>query len=206
MTLIEVAVGVLLFGFIMAGAALVSVQGGDAYESISRGNELGAQSARAIELVTNELTGLDPTQMFPDPGTSGLDTMSFQLVSGFAGGNVLYEPACTIGFEYEPGEVDDGVDNDGDGLVDEGQVVLTRNAGSANATRAVLVKNVAELLQGEDLNGADDNGNGMEDEAGFCLQRDGEVVHIRLTLESVDDTGNVLRRTTETSIRMRNSL
>jgi hypothetical protein len=119
---------------------------------------------------------------------------------------VLYEPACTIGFEYEPGEVDDGVDNDGDGLVDEGQVVLTRNAGSANATRAVLVKNVAELLQGEDLNGADDNGNGMEDEAGFCLQRDGEVVHIRLTLESVDDTGNVLRRTTETSIRMRNSL
>ena len=47
MTIIEVAIGALLFGMVMAGAALVSVQGGGAYDSISRGNELSARSVRA---------------------------------------------------------------------------------------------------------------------------------------------------------------
>jgi hypothetical protein len=119
---------------------------------------------------------------------------------------VVYEPTATIGFEYDPGEVDDGVDNNGNGLIDEGQVVLTRGVGTGNAVRSVLVDGVAELLEGEVLNADDDNGNLMDDETGFCLQRIGSVLTIRLTLEDKAEDGTVTRRTMETSIRMRNTL
>ena len=109
-----------------------------------------------------------------------------------------------IAFEYETGEIDDGRDNNRNGLVDEGVVVLLRDAGGANEQRVVLCHGVRERLEGELVNGLDDNGNGLVDEKGFCLQWVDGVLALWLSIELIDGNGMHEVRTLQTSVRIRN--
>jgi hypothetical protein len=68
----------------------------------------------------------------------------------------------------------------------------------------VLTHWVRELLEGEEENGIDDNGNGLVDERGFCVERFGETLVVRLTLQRADAEGHLLTRTAVTSTRVRN--
>jgi hypothetical protein len=88
-----------------------------------------------------------------------------------------------VRFDYEEGELDDGADNNGNGLVDEGCLFWTRDVGEPSEKTHVIARGVREYLEGEEPNLDDDNGNGLEDERGFCLERVGEALVIRLTLE-----------------------
>jgi len=128
----------------------------------------------------------------------------YRVPVGVVGTTPVWSVPMLITLEYEVSEVNDGIDNDGDGLVDEGQVVLVRDVGAPNAVRTVLVRGVSELLQGEQANGADDNANGVVDERGFNIRRVGDLVSVRLSVEGVDDGGNLTVRTVETSFKVRN--
>jgi hypothetical protein len=98
----------------------------------------------------------------------------------------------------------DGADNDGDGLVDEGEIVIERNFGSAGQQDTVIATSVPRLLLGELPNGADDNGNGLQDEAGLSFERlaDGSV-RVRLTVQARKQ-GTTFSRTVETTVLPRN--
>ena len=51
----------------------------------------------------------------------------------------------------------------------------------------------------------DDNGNGLQDEAGFTVCADGiDTLRLRLTLEGRDPKNNLVNRTVETSVHLRN--
>ena len=78
-------------------------------------------------------------------------------------------------FVYDPDEVDDGQDNNGNGLIDEGRIVWTRNVGAPDERSVVLCHQVREYLEGEVPNGLDDNGNGLVDEKGLSFERNGET-------------------------------
>jgi hypothetical protein len=107
-------------------------------------------------------------------------------------------------FLLQIGETANGVDDNKNGLVDEGQLVLTRNNGQANQQSVVLAHRVAKLLEGETLNHADDNGNGLIDESGFCVFREGNLLRIRLTLQRSLRPGQIIQATVETGVRLRN--
>ena len=109
----------------------------------------------------------------------------------------------SLSFEYEIGELDDGLDNNGNGLIDEGRLVLTENAGLTN-DRRVITRWVAELLEGELDDGLDNNGNGLVDEPGFLVERIGESLIVRVTLQKRDAEGRLMTRTARTSVRLRN--
>ena len=104
----------------------------------------------------------------------------------------------------ETGEIDDGLDNNGNGLVDEGRVVLTENLGGADERDRILARRVRELLEGELDNGVDDNGNGLVDEKGFSFERMGESLVIRMTMERIDVGQRTIERSAQTSVRLRN--
>jgi hypothetical protein len=106
--------------------------------------------------------------------------------------------------ELDEGELDDGADNDGDGLVDEGRVVLIEDQGGAAERRVVLTNGVAELQDGEEANNADDNGNGLVDETGLSFSATGETVFVRLTCQRRTDDGRLLVQAAETAVRLRN--
>jgi hypothetical protein len=203
-TLIEVAISTLFFVLMMSVLGVVTMTSESAYKASTLATKLDGQGRRALVRVSDELTTISGTLMNPDPtGAGGTDQIEFQQAVGVANGAVVWGALTRIGFEYDVGEVDDGQDNDGDGMVDEGVLVFTRDIG-VNQARVVLCHDVRELAVGEVVNGIDDNGNGVVDEGGFSIQRVGDVMVIRLWLETSAGGGETVGRQHQTRVRLRN--
>jgi hypothetical protein len=203
--MIELMVSVTILGVMMYSLALVVSRGRAAYRSAEANANIESQLRRTIDRIAHELTGIGEDVIFPDPiGDYGTDTLSFQKAEGVTDGDVDWGPVSQLAFVYEKGEVDDGIDNNGNGLIDEGILQLTRDLGGADEVTTALCRNVSELMEGEVLNGADDNGNGTFDERGFSIQRVGDSLEIRLMLLAVDGDGRLISRVVSTTVGLRN--
>ena len=124
---------------------------------------------------------------------------------GYEAGAPILGAPTRFTLELSPSEIDNGLDDDGNGLIDERLLVRITNPGDPDEQRSVLARGVRALLEGEVDNGLDDNGNGLADEAGFALDMDGGVLSVRLSLEIVDpEGGDNIIRTLETSLTLRN--
>ena len=203
LTLVEVMIAGTLV-LVLASSAILAANGGyGAFRTTRGASDVEARVRRALDRLAGELLSAGEEELQPDPaGQFGTDDLLYRQVVGLNGTVKTWGPQSRLAFEYEPDENDNGLDDNGDGRVDEGQLVLTRDMGGTER-RTVLCNGVAELLEGEIANGADDNGNGVIDECGFNVHREGEVLFLRLTLEEPDATGTIVR-TLETSIRLRN--
>lgn len=204
-TLYEVAITVGLLGLVFAAAGMVSRSTSDLASFSGEKSRTEGRANRTLDRIVEELSTAGRDLLDPDPEAPGwTEDVDFQVAVGVAGGAVQWGPVQTLLWEREPAELDDGVDNDGDGLVDEGRVVLVRNPGMANEQRIVLCSGVAEFAEGETAAVGDENGNGLEDERGFSLQREGELLTVRLTLQEQVEQGQVLTVSVRTAIRLRN--
>ena len=109
-----------------------------------------------------------------------------------------------VELRYDVNELDDGIDNDGDGLIDEGSVVLVKDWGGPEEKTVVLCHDVSEYAAGETFDGTDENGNGLIDERGLCFDmRDGNLYFL-LTVERLDQDGHLLTRSFRSSVWLRN--
>ena len=186
--------------FLASSANMHALQhGGSRTELQARASRLMERVLRAVhEADRDSLAGLP---MAPVP-LSGFTYDEPQSVSELDG--TVTEAAMRIQLEYEPGDPNDGVDNDGDELVDEGRVVLIRDFGQPGQLQTVLCSGVRELLEGELPNGADDNGNGLIDERGLCVTWDGARMAVRVTLEKLDARGRSIVHSLESDARVMN--
>jgi len=146
---------------------------------------------------------LDPPSS--DPFLGG-DEIVFQRVLGSdPDGSIQYGPLERIRFEASPLDPEDGVDDDGNGLVDDGQVVWIERDGQPDQERHVLLRRVARVAEGEIAgNGVDDNGNGITDEGGFSLVWDAGSVTVRMTVERGVSSAVTTRRAFERTIAFLN--
>lgn len=203
----EVVIAVALF-LLLAGSAVLAAQGGyGAFRETSRNADIEVRLRRTVDRVALELLSAGASQLLPNPaGQFGTSDLLFAQASSFnvAADATQWGPQMRLAFEYSPGEDGDDVDDDGDGLTDEGLLVLTRDVGGAGERRVVLCQDVCELLEGEIANGADDNGNGVVDEAGFNVHRQDDVLFIRLSIQEPAEPADPVVRTLETSVRLRN--
>ncbi len=205
-TLIELSISVAILALLFGAVGLFQVRSNDATKASMTRAELETRARRTIDRVAEELTGIGQSLAFPDPNTAfGAGTITYQRPTGVTGaGVVTWTAPSRLALELETGEVDNGLDDNQDGLVDERRLVLTRGLGTAGEQRVVLCHGVARWLAGEVPNMADDNGNGVIDEAGFSLRRIGDLLIIRLTLEQPAAESQVFTSTVETSILLRN--
>lgn len=204
-SLIELVITATLVGLVLSSAGLLTLRSYEAYRSTSASAGLETRSRRALTRVANELVGTSLGVLVPDPaGDFGTQSQSYAKPVAFAGGAIVFGPTQRLEWQMEPGELDDGADQDGDGLVDEGVLVLVRDADGESETSTVLAHGLAEYLEGETPDGDDDNGNLLIDERGFSVSRVDEVLTVRLTLQSRQPDGRVASRTLETSIQLRN--
>jgi len=204
-SMIELLVSVALLGIVFASAGLVSSTSQGLYRQSSQSSALESRARQAMDRVVDELATMVRTLSFPDPiEPAWTETIDFQQGLGVVGGVLAWGPLERLVLELEDGEAADGNDNDGDGRVDECRLALVRNVGAANEVRSVLCRDVRRYAEREVANGADDNGNGMEDEFGFWMQRQGDVMRLQLTLEDLDDGGRPVVRSVSTSFRIRN--
>jgi prepilin-type N-terminal cleavage/methylation domain-containing protein len=201
LTLLEVvlAAGILAIVVSLAYPALDS--GIDAYGVGATAERLERTANRVVDEIARRLARSSPGAVSPLSGsTPGLQ---FQETTGFESGAATWGPTHTLELRAEDGDPWDGVDNDGDGLVDEGVVVLRLAEGTPDEQEVRLATSVRRLLEGETANGLDDNGNGLVDEPGLALSETDGLWTIRLTLERPTGTGAVLTRTVSTSVRPR---
>ncbi|MBL8858020.1 MAG: prepilin-type N-terminal cleavage/methylation domain-containing protein [Planctomycetes bacterium] len=205
-SLVELLIAFSVLGLILGSIGMVGIAGRDAYQEGLRSSTLEGRARRALERIASELTPCIESTLTPNPGTPlGLGTVQFQTCLGYAAGAQLQSSITCIRLESDPADPDDGIDNDSDGMVDERQIVLIRNFGSADQIQTVICTNVAEMLEGETANMLDDNGNGLIDEGGLSIAADGQgTLRIRLTVLGRDAKNNQVRRTLETSVHMRN--
>lgn len=204
-SLLELAAAVTVLAMVLGGLYSILGAGRGAVESGMRVGQVEQEVSRSVERVVRELTFAGAASLFPNPAAPfGSASLDYQVNRGYAQGTVEWGTTTRIAFEYDDGELDNGLDDDGDGLVDEGVIVRVTALGTEEELRANIADGVREYLEGEVPNGEDDNGNGLVDERGLSFVREGELLTIRMTLERIGPGGESLLRTLEGSVLLRN--
>lgn len=204
-TLLEMAIVAAILALALGTLALFGKRSALALRSGATNSDLDARLQTTLVRISKELlpsgfASISPAVTPPQ----GATVLEYRKSAGAVNGTLLWGDRNRIAFEYETGELDDGLDNNGNGLVDEGIVAWTLDAGQPGELRTVLCHGVREHARGETANGADDNGNGLQDERGLSFERAGEGLRVRLTLEERDVEGRLLARSLETEIQPRN--
>ncbi len=205
-SLLEILVAAVLFSVLVGSIALIGGTGTRLFHTAAARGELEVQARRALGRIQEELLASDHSSLdtFPQAPLWD-DRLVFDQPSEFSGRNgAIAWSSTVIEFRYDDGEADDGVDNDGDGLADEGVVVLVKNWNDPDERTIVLCHGVREYLTGETPNGNDDNGNGLIDEKGLCFDLAEENLTLRLSLERRDSEGWLAARTFDSSVWLRN--
>jgi prepilin-type N-terminal cleavage/methylation domain-containing protein len=204
-TLIELLVTVTLVGTFLGSLLFVVGAGTKAARTGMARQSADAQARRTLDRMARALVSSGAGTLVPDPSAPwGTSTLLFQRIQAYSGGAIQWDTPAEFSLELEPGELDDGQDNNDNGLVDERQLVYTLDPDGA-AQRVVWVKGVRELYAGETANGLDDNGNGLQDEPGLVFERNGGRLIVRLCLEESDGLGNTLVHAVATTVRLRNT-
>lgn len=209
-TLIEALIASAMLVMIGSTALLVSETATRSFRTETQASELEIAARTALGKIAALLRSANAAAILPPAvaAPQSLSQFDFRRSTGYDDvlDMVKWGDPERLTFEYDPGDPDDGVDNDGDGLIDEGRIVHIDNPDSADERRVVLCNWVSESLEGEiPGNLLDENGNGLVSEAGFCVVFDGSRATVRLTLERLDKYGNRICQTYERSIAMRNT-
>ena len=204
--LAEAAVSALLLISLLGGVfTFLGSSIGVAEVTMSRAR-IDQQATRTVRRLLADLRQSGGSTVGPNTGIAGAfsDFVEFRTSSSFASGGPDWSTTTRYEFARDPADPDDGVDNDGDGMIDEGMVVRRVDFGGAGERSETIARGVPELLAGETANGLDDNGNGLVDEPGFVVVFDGSVVTVRLTVVHRQRGGRLLQRTVESSVTPRN--
>ena len=205
-TLVEAMIATTLLVVLFLAVAQTSSRASDAFDEGSAEHTLSTGTHRCLERVTQAVEFADGS-ILAGLGAAEVDVddVSFRVPRGWVGTAVEWSGVIRIFAELERGELNDGLDNDGDELIDELQIVQVENEGQPEERRVVLARGVAELFEGESQNNLDDNGNLLRDERGLSFSAVGNVVTVRLSCQRRDEAGRLLSKTAETAVRLRNT-
>lgn len=204
-TLLEVLVAAILITMIFGALSAMMKSGTAAFHQGVSSSTAESTARRGIDRITGQFSDAESAQILPQiVPLLGSSTLTFHRSTGALAGVAAWGNNRTIQFQMDALEADDGLDNDGDGLIDEGRVVLIENVGLPNQQTIVLCPNVREYLEGEIPNGIDDNGNGLTDEQGLSFNMVGTTLVVRLTVEQANQSGRRTWKTLETAVWVRN--
>lgn len=205
LTELMIALGVL--SMVMGGIVTASLSGQGAYQRGISNTDLETRVNRAMERIVRDLSSANSGALSP-PAADGDDHLEFQRPADSIDGHIVWGPVTRYAFELMSGELDNGLDDNGNGLVDEGSLVRIEDPDGPDEKRLVIANRVSELLEGELPNGLDDNGNGLVDEAGlnFTLEVGSgtNALVVRLSLQAVGPNGQTFSRTAQTRVALRN--
>ncbi len=123
-TLLEIAVSLVVLNVVLGGAFMVIFHANRLFSEQMSHVNLEQTGWRVMDRLANELQGANPPTVTPvviDDST----WLRFQKVTGFSGGAITLGGFATVTFRLAAGETDNNVDDNGDGIADEGFVVLT---------------------------------------------------------------------------------
>jgi hypothetical protein len=211
--MVELLVAALIMTTVLGAIGVTVLAGTRNYEEGVARADVDSQARRLVSRVAQEFMTASAGSC--NPGVAVIQSgavedqgeveFSYTQVLGAAAGNPIFSTVRRVRLAYAQGELDDGIDNNSNGLVDECRILLTQDTGVG--PEIAIGGFVREFLQGEvGGNDADDNGNGLSDERGLCLAWDEEtqIMMVRLTIERLTSQGRLVTSTAETSVLLRN--
>ena len=205
LTLLEVMIVAVMLIIFLGSVGIATQSSTKLYRESNVESGLEAISHRALNRIADELAYAERSALSPEPDAPlGSSSLEFHVCRGAPGGIVEWGPLTRIEFALEAGELDDGLDNNGNGLIDEGIVLRTEDVGGPGERSVVLCHWVRELSLGEELDNDDDNDNGLNDEAGLAFSIEGDALTVRLCLERLDAQQRPITKSVTTSVRIRN--
>ena len=204
-TLIELAICSVILVTLLGSLALFSGRSTDTLGTGTAQAELDARLRQTLARITDELLSSGFAVITPAATPpKGAEALTYRKSAGAVNGAIKWGSTQRLAFVYETGEVNDGTDNNGNGLVDEGTLEWTLDVGTPEERTVVLCHGVSEHPPGELENGGDDNGDGLVDEHGLSFERVGDALRVSLTLERLDPQKRLLTRTLATTVQPRN--
>jgi prepilin-type N-terminal cleavage/methylation domain-containing protein len=203
-TLLELAIATAILTIALGSLTLLGGRSAGALSASTSQSELDSHARRALTRISEELLPSGMSVLTPATLDKGAAEVGYRRSGGPVGGRNSWVEPRRFAFGYEVGELDDGLDNNGNGLVDEGVVTWTIDAGLATEHTLILCHGVRELGWREQQNGIDDDGDGLVDERGFSVRRSGDVLRLGLTLERLDAERHPIVRSLETTVQPRN--
>ncbi len=204
-TIFELLISVAMLAVIFGAVGLFQSRSHDQTQAGLARETAESHARRALDRAAEELRGVGMSLLNPDPTSAlGTSTLTYQRPTGVVSGAIVWGTPSRLRLELEPGETNDGSDEDLDGLVDERRLVLVRNVGTLAEQEVVICTGVAELAAGELANGADDNADGLVDEPGFSIRRVGDLLTVQLTVEANAGSGQTVSSRIATNIALRN--
>ncbi|MCA9319817.1 MAG: hypothetical protein KDB53_03735 [Planctomycetes bacterium] len=201
LTLVEVMIVLVGTIAVLKGVQAVVMSTSSVSRTTQEFSTLNRKANGLVEKIIEQLYQADAGQVTVDPNG---DRITFRRVVSMDGGVIVRDVPSVIEWVADPTDPNDGIDNNGNGMVDEGQVILRTRAGLLDEQITVLGSNIQEFLQGEVVNGLDDNGNGLVDERGLSIERDGVRLMIRIGMGLKQSTSNVIVSVCESSFAIRN--
>lgn len=211
-SLVELMVTVAILSVIIAAIYSILFSSTKAYRTGVAKGKMEDDARLMVERIASLLTEASLATIDGDSATAGIQQpiapagsreIMFQPSQGTDGnGNIVLGSLQGVFWQMDAGELDNGLDDDRDGLIDEGQVLF---GDAITFSTSDWGYNVAEFLEGEiGGNLIDDNGNGLVDERGLSFQLQGNAVIIRMTIQTTDDHGDLMQATVQTTVIIRN--
>lgn len=199
---IAVASGIAVVGLGVAGAALSRAQTTSRDSAVR--TSLDRRRAQGVDAVIEALQDASASSIATDlAATAAASAVTLRTKVGFESDAPTYSATTTIEWVIDPRETDNGLDDDKDGLIDEGFV--RRTVGTGGTARSdVLVRDVCRRLEGETANTRDDNGNGAVDERGLLFVRSGGRIRVWLSVAAKMPDGAIAVRTMGGSVDVSN--
>lgn len=205
LTLVEAALVLVMLTIVLGGLALSTRMASDAFEEGNIEADLSGRAHHVLQSIAGELASAGRDGISPEPlAPLGSSSLEYRLGQGALAGVIQWGPLTRIELALEDGELDDGIDNNGNGLADERVILRTDDVGGTAERTLALCHWVRELAAAELPNNADDDGNLLVDEPGFVFSVAGDLLTIRLTLERLDARHRPLTKSVVTSVRIRN--
>ena len=188
MTVIELSIAMVLFVIVGFKVSLLLGLAAEAEREDTARIVLEDQAMRVLDQVSFAVMGANRETLFPDPESPTYsERVTYEVSLGVQDGAVVWGDKEEIKMSEQAA-----------------QVVWLSRPGEADELRVVWSNIVRPLLGGELPNGIDDNNNGLVDESGLNFTLQGDTVQIRLTLERTDMDGNLVDKTIETRVTLRN--
>ncbi|MBI2901588.1 MAG: prepilin-type N-terminal cleavage/methylation domain-containing protein [Planctomycetes bacterium] len=178
-TLIEVMIATAILAVVVVMVYAMLKSSTDAFAAGGRRAGLNKQARDLLDRLAAEIADAGVSTLQP-PFPNGATALTFRRNTGYTGGAITFGAPITYAFAYEPGEYDNGIDDNQDGRVDEGRLVRTENNGDS----VILSRDIAE--------------------GGITFTQAGNTVRIVLTLELLDERREPVRTTIDTTIQIRN--
>lgn len=177
-TLLEVTISVaILAGIVSIVFGTFGVMG-DTFAQESVHASLNAQARQIFDRIGTDLRDAG-VNTFSPAAPADSTTLTFRRNISFQNGAITYGDPVTCAFQYAPGETDNGLDDNGDGRVDEGMLVRTEG-GAPVELSLDLVEN------------------------GITFTQNGRVVTVTLSLQRLDWKREPVTYTRQVSFQVRN--